>query len=172
MLVCLCNDRVAPLASINGVPLLGIAQQQQPDRSWILGKRRWFADGANNHICWCTCSRYWLIVFLVGFAWTSHALTLLRPKGTNLLVVTITIIYNNLCKNSVLVGVWLVGKARHEPAQARFGASRTLARSKLARLGPTRFCHELVKEARLELGSSSVQLEQAREPSSRQTQWT
>jgi hypothetical protein len=58
-------------------------------------------------------------------------------------------------------------KAGHEPARAGLGASRSLARSKLARLGLARLSHEPENEARLELASGSVQLELAREQSIR-----
>jgi hypothetical protein len=58
-----------------------------------------------------------------------------------------------------------LSKAGHEPARAGLGASRSLARSKMARLGLARLSHESEKGARLELASDSVQLDLAREPS-------
>jgi hypothetical protein len=54
-------------------------------------------------------------------------------------------------------------KAGHEPARAGLGASLSLARSKFARLGLAHLSHEPGKRARLELASSSVQLELARQ---------
>jgi hypothetical protein len=56
-----------------------------------------------------------------------------------------------------LVALYIVGdKAGYESARARLSWSHTLACSKLARLGLARFCHELVKDARLEFGAGSV----------------
>jgi hypothetical protein len=53
-------------------------------------------------------------------------------------------------------GTRTMDKARHEPARAGLGASLSLARFKLARLGLARLSHEPEKVARLELASGSV----------------
>jgi hypothetical protein len=56
------------------------------------------------------------------------------------------------------------GMTEPEPAQSGLGPSQTLARCKMARLGLARFANEPEKQARLELPSGSVQLDQARQP--------
>jgi hypothetical protein len=62
----------------------------------------------------------------------------------------------NIIKIRVLGSKWCIAKAGHEPVWAELGASLSLARSKLARLGLARLSHEPEKRARPELASESV----------------